>query len=60
MKIDAETYVLEKVSSKGNKYKALEIYITSNVKKTMFLSDAEYELILLNVKNNTQSSNNTK
>lgn len=37
--------LVEKVSSKGNKYICLEITITPDYKKTVFLDNAELELI---------------
>lgn len=39
--------LVEKVSSKGNRYIALEITITENYKKIVFLNSSEIELIKL-------------
>ena len=41
--------IVEKTSAKGNKYIALEIYLTPNYKKVVFLDPAEIELIKLSV-----------
>lgn len=39
--------IIEKISQKGNKYICLEIYITNEYKKVVFLDPAEVELIKL-------------
>lgn len=39
--------IVEKVSAKGNKYIALEVYLTPDYKKVVFLDQAEIELIKL-------------
>lgn len=39
--------LVEKTSQKGNNYQCVEIYITPNYKKTVFLDSAEIELIKL-------------
>ena len=39
--------LIEKVSQKGNKYLCLEISLTENYKKIVFLDNAEVELIKL-------------
>lgn len=39
--------VVEKVSQKGNKYICLEIFITEDYKKVVYLDSAEIELIKL-------------
>ncbi len=57
MKIETESYVVEKISKAGKPYKAIELFITKNVKKQVFLSDAEYELIMLNQKTNISPTN---
>lgn len=41
MKVD----LVEKISQKGNKYVCLEITLTPTYKKTVFLEQAEIELI---------------
>lgn len=45
MKLQA--LLVEKTSSKGNKYICLEIPITDNYKKVVFLDSSEIELIKL-------------
>lgn len=40
-----ECRLVEKTSAKGNKYIALEITITENYKKIVFLDPSEIELI---------------
>ncbi len=42
--------LVEKVSKKGNKYICIEVYITDNIKKLVFLTDAELELLKLSSK----------
>lgn len=49
MKIDTEVYLVERISKNGNKYTALEIYLTENVKKLILLNEAEIELLKLNL-----------
>lgn len=39
--------IVEKVSQKGNKYVCLEISLTDNYKKVVFLDTAELELLKL-------------
>ncbi len=39
--------LVEKVSKKGNNYLCLEIYLTDNYKKIVFLEPAEVELLKL-------------
>lgn len=50
MKLNAE--LVEKVSKNGKSYVCIEISLTSNVKKTVFLEEAELELIRLAYANN--------
>lgn len=45
MKVNA--VLVEKVSKTGNPYVCIEISLTDKVKKTVFLEDAEVELIKL-------------
>lgn len=45
MDIQVEAYIVERVSQKGKPYKAVEIYITDKVKKLVFLTEAEMELL---------------
>lgn len=42
--------LVEKMSKKGNKYICIEVYITDNIKKLVFLTDAELELLRLSSK----------
>lgn len=39
--------LVERISKDGNKYQCIEIYITENVKKVVFLTQAEKELLVL-------------
>lgn len=41
--------IVERTSAKGNKYIALEVYLTPNYKKVVFLEQAEIELLKLAV-----------
>ena len=45
MKVD--TIIVEKTSKAGKPYKALEVTINDKIKKLVFLTDAELELIKL-------------
>lgn len=45
--MNVKCQLVEKVSQKGNKYLCLEISLTDNYKKTVFLDNAEIELIKL-------------
>lgn len=45
MKINAE--LVERTSKTGNKYIAIEVSITDSIKKLVFLSPAELELLKL-------------
>lgn len=45
--MQVKAILCEKVSKKGNTYKCIEIYITENIKKLVFLTDAEKELLKL-------------
>lgn len=50
--MNLQCQIVEKTSQKGNKYIALEIQITKDYKKIVFLDSAEVELIkLANTKN---------
>ncbi|CDE37747.1 unknown [Mycoplasma sp. CAG:472] len=51
MIVNAE--LVEKVSKAGKKYICVELYLTGSVKKTVFLTDAEVELIKLFYSNKT-------
>lgn len=50
--------VVEKTSKKGSTYIAVEVYITDKIKKLVFLTPAELELIKM--ANNKQVLNNQK
>lgn len=39
--------LVEKVSKKGNSYVCIELYLTDTLKKLVFLTDAELELLNL-------------
>lgn len=49
--MNVKAILVEKVSKKGNKYVAIEVYVTENIKKLVFLTDAELELIKLSANN---------
>ena len=40
-----EAVLVEKTSKKGNPYIAIEVYITDKIKKLVFLTQAELELL---------------
>lgn len=42
--------VVEKISSKGNAYICLEVYLTDTYKKVIFLENAEVELLKMYTK----------
>jgi len=48
--MDVKARLVEKVSKKGNKYICIEVYITPNITKLVFLSDAELELLKVTAK----------
>lgn len=48
--MDVKAKLVEKVSKKGNSYVCIEVYLTPNIKKLVFLTDAEVELLRLSVK----------
>lgn len=43
--MNVKCQLVEKISQKGNKYFCLEISLTDNYKKIVFLDNAEIELI---------------
>lgn len=51
MNINAQ--LVEKVSKAGKNYICVDLYLTGTVKKTVFLTDAEVELIKLFYSNKT-------
>lgn len=50
MEVRAE--LVTRVSKKGNTYTAIEIYLTDNLKKLVFLTDAELELLKITTSSN--------
>lgn len=46
--MNIKSVVVEKTSKKGNSYIAIEVYITDNIKKLVFLTPAELELLKMN------------
>lgn len=46
--MNVKSVVVEKTSKKGNSYIAIEVYITDNIKKLVFLTPAELELLKIN------------
>nr|DAG02171.1 MAG TPA: hypothetical protein [Inoviridae sp. ctDDr4] len=50
--MDVKARLVEKVSKKGNSYVCIEVYVTDNIKKLVFLTDAELELLRLTYKKN--------
>ena len=47
LKMNVNAELVEKVSKTGNKYVCIEISLTDKVKKVVFLTDAEVELLKL-------------
>lgn len=48
MNLGLKTTLTHGVSKKtGNDYRAIEVWITDNTKKLVFINDAEYELLML-------------
>lgn len=52
MNVNAE--LVEKISKNGNKYVCIEISLTDKVKKVVFLTDAEVELLKLFLSNSSK------
>lgn len=48
--MNVKAVLVERISKKGNKYTCIEVYITNNIKKIVFLNDAELELLRLSNK----------
>lgn len=48
--MNVKAVLVERTSKKGNKYTCVEVYITNNIKKIIFLNDAELELLRLSNK----------
>ena len=48
--MDVKARLVEKVSKKGNSYVCIEVYFTETIKKMVFLTDAELELLRLTYK----------
>ncbi len=58
--MEVKATLVERTSSKGNKYTAIEISITDKVKKLVFLNDSELELLKLSQSNDvTEIESNT-
>ena len=55
MFVNAE--LVEKVSKNGNKYICIEVSLTDKVKKVVFLTDAEVELLKLYMSSSKSSTN---
>lgn len=50
--MNVKCQLVEKVSQKGNKYICLEIFLTENYKKIVFLDTAEIELLKVSASKN--------
>lgn len=50
--MDVKATLVEKTSKTGNLYKCIEIQLTPNYTKLVFLTSAELELLALNSKSN--------
>ena len=50
MKLNA--ILCEKISKKGSPYICVEVYLTDKIKKLVFLTQAEVELVKMNVNQN--------
>ena len=48
-RMNLKAMVVEKTSKKGTSYIAIEVYITDKIKKLVFLSEAELELLKMSV-----------
>lgn len=48
--MNIKAVLVEKISKKGNPYTAIEIYITDKIRKVVFLTQAELELLKLSSK----------
>lgn len=48
--MNVKAMLVEKTAKNGNKYTCIELYITENVKKMVFLTESELELIRLSHK----------
>lgn len=46
--MNVKAVVVEKTSKEGKSYIAIEVYITDNIKKLVFLNPTELELLKLN------------
>lgn len=45
--MEIKAVLVEAISKKGNPYKAIDVYITDTIKKRVFLTQAELELLKL-------------
>jgi len=48
--MNVKAILVDRTSKKGNTYTCVEVYITNNIKKIVFLTDAEVELLKLSSK----------
>ena len=44
---EVKAYLVERTSKSGNPYTCIEVYITDKIKKLIFLTQAELELLKL-------------
>lgn len=54
LKMNVNAELVEKISKNGNKYVCIEISLTDKVKKVVFLTDAEVELLKLYLSNSSK------
>lgn len=54
--MNIKSELVEKTSKSGNKYVCIEVSLTDKVKKVVFLTDAEVELIKLYLSSTNSSS----
>lgn len=48
--MQVKAILVDRTSKKGNTYTCVEVYITNNIKKLVFLNQAELELLRLSSK----------
>lgn len=46
--MNVKAVLVERVSKAGNPYTAIEVYITNDIKKVVFLTQAELALVKMN------------
>lgn len=49
--MNIKAVLVERMSKSGNPYVAIEVYVTDKIKKLVFLTPAELELIKMNANN---------